>query len=140
MLIYLFILCTYLILSILIAVGDGKQFPKPQSEIRFCWGLLYNFMGQLQHNLDKYDVVVGLEIPDFRTVSYYTPFTTDPQYCKKWDDAFTINNKVLHETCTKVWPAYLATVTKLDHARERISHIMEKEIPAVVPNFKLKTT
>ena len=46
--------------------------------------------------------------------------------------------KILHETCTKVWPAYLATVTKLDHARERIAHIMEKEIPAMVPNFKLK--
>ena len=45
---------------------------------------------------------------------------------------------MLHETCTKVWPAYLATVTKLDHARERIQHIIEKEIPAVVPNFKLK--
>ena len=38
----------------------------------------------------------------------------------------------------KFWPAYLATVTKLDHARQRIVHIMEKEIPAVVPNYKLK--
>ena len=45
---------------------------------------------------------------------------------------------MLHETCIKVWPAYLATITKLDHARERIKHIMEKEIPAVVPNFELK--
>ena len=39
MLLYLFILCMYLILSILIGMGDGKQFPKPQSEIRFGWGL-----------------------------------------------------------------------------------------------------
>ena len=79
-----------------------------------------------------------MEIPDFRTVSYYTPFSTDPQYYKKWNDAFNVNNKVLHETCTKVWPAYLATITKLDHARERIKHIVEKEIPAVVPYFELK--
>ena len=73
-----------------------------------------------------------------RTVSYYAPFTTDPNYCKRWYDAFTTNNEILHETCLKVWPAYLATVTKLDHARERITHMMEKEIPAVVPNYKLK--
>ena len=138
MLLYLFIICMYLILSILIAMGNGKQFPKPQSEIRFGWGLSYNFIGQLQHNLDKYDVVVGLEIPDFRRVSYHTPFTTDPQYCKQWDDVFNINIKIIHETCTKVWPAYLATISKLDHARERITHIMEKDIPEVVPNFKLK--
>ena len=119
-------------------MGDGRQYPKPESEIRFGWGVSYNYIGQLHHNLNKYDVVVGLEIPDFRTVSYYTPFSTDPQYCKKWDDAYNVNNSVLYETCTKVWPAYLATITKLDHAREIIQYIMEKEIPAVVPNFKLK--
>ena len=85
-------------------------------------------------------MVVGLEIPDFRTVSYYAPFSTDLDYCKRWYDSFTVNNKMLHETCTKVWPAYLdrPTITKLDNSRERIKHTMEKDIPAVVPKFKLK--
>ena len=50
----------YLILSILIAMGE--QFPKPESEIRFGWSISYNYIGQLHHNLNKYDVVVGLEI------------------------------------------------------------------------------
>ena len=59
-------------------MGDGRQFSKPESEIRFGWGMSYNYIGQLHHNLSKYYVVVGLEIPDFRTVSYYTPFSTDP--------------------------------------------------------------
>ena len=81
MLIYLYILCMYLILSILIAMGE--QFPKPESEIRFGWGISYNYIGQLHHNLNKYEVVVGLEIPDFRTVAYYAPNSTDPQYCRK---------------------------------------------------------
>ena len=45
---------------------------------------------------------------------------------------------MLYETCIRVWLAYLATINKLEHSKERINHIMEKEIPAVVPNFKLK--
>ena len=72
----------YLILSILIAMGE--QFPKPESEIRFGWGISYNYIRQLHHNLNKYDVVVGLEMPDTRTVAYYAPISTDPQYCSKW--------------------------------------------------------
>ena len=32
----------------------------------------------------------------------------------------------------------LATINKLELSKERIKHIMEKEIPAVVPNFELK--
>ena len=62
MLLYLFILCMYYILTLLIGMGDGKQFPKLQSEIRFGWGISYNYIGQVQHNLDKYDVVVGLDL------------------------------------------------------------------------------
>ena len=54
MLLYLFILCLYLIISILIVMGDGKQFPKPESEIRFGWGMSYNYIGQLHHNLNRY--------------------------------------------------------------------------------------
>ena len=105
MLLYLFILCMFYILTLLIGMGEGKQFPKPQSEMRFGWGLSYNYIGQLQHNLDKYDVVVGLEIPDFRTVSYYAPFTNDPNYCERWYDSFATNNEILYETSLKVWPA-----------------------------------
>ena len=118
----------------------GQHFPKPESEIRFGWGISFNFIGQLHHNLNKYDVFVRLEIPDFRIVTYYTPISTDPQYCKKWYDGMisVTNTKVLYETCTQVLPAYLATITKLDNSKERIKLIMEKEIPAVVLNFRLR--
>ena len=112
----------------------GEHFPKPESEIRFGWGISYNYIGQLYHNLNKYDVVVGLEIPNFRTVA----ISTNPQYCKRWYDEFVDNTRVLYETCTQVWPAYLATIKKLEHSRERIQHIMEVEISAVVPNFRLR--
>ena len=32
----------------------------------------------------------------------------------------------------------LATINKLEHSIERVKHIMEKEIPAVIPNFRLR--
>ena len=44
------------------------------------------------------------------------------------------------KTYTQVWPAYLANINKLEHSKERIKHIMEKETPAVVPNFQVETT
>ena len=126
----------YLILSILIAMGESIQFPKPESEIRFGWGISYNDIEQMHHNLNKYDVVVGLEIPDFRVIPYYQPFSRDPKYCNKWNTG--IRTKLLFETCQKIWPAYIGTISKLDNSQERIKHIMEKEIPAVVPEFKLR--
>ena len=60
-----------------------------------------------------------LEIPDFRTVACYTPISTNPQYCKRWYDEFVNNTRVLYQTCIQVWPAYLATIRKLEHSREK---------------------
>ena len=93
-------------------------------------------MGQMHHNLNKYDVVVGLEIPDFRVIPYYQPFSRDPNYCHKWKTG--IRTKLLFQTCLKVWPTYINTISKLDNNQERIKHIMEKEIPAVIPDFKMR--
>ena len=132
----IYILCMYFILSILIAMGKSIQFPKPESKIRFGWGISYNYIGQMHHNLNKYDVVVGFEILDFRVIPYYQPFSRDPKYCNKWNTG--IRTKLLFETCQKIWPAYIGTIAKLDNSQERIKHIMEKEIPAVVPDFKLR--
>ena len=42
-------------------MGESIQFPKPESEIRFGWGISYNYIGQMHHNLNKYDIVVGLK-------------------------------------------------------------------------------
>ena len=110
-------------------MGESIQFPKPESEIRFGWGLSYNYIGQMHHNLNKYDVIVSLEIPDFRIIPYYKPFNRDPKYCHKWNTG--IKTKLLFETCQKIWPAYIGTIAKLDDSQERIQHIMEKEIPCI---------
>ena len=128
----LYILCMYLILSILIAMGESIQFPQPESEIRFGWGLSYNYIGQMHHNLNKYDVVVGLEIPDFRVISYYPPFSRDPKYCHKWNTG--IRTKLLFETCQKIWPAYIGTIAKL----EVLTSVGPPCFVMVVGSFQLK--
>ena len=77
-------------------MGESIQFPKPESEIRFGWGLSYNYIGQMHHNLNKYDVIVGLEIPDFRVIPYYKPFSRDPKYCHKLTLALRLSCYLKH--------------------------------------------
>ena len=77
-------------------MGEIIQFPKPESEIRFGWGISYNYIGQMHHNLNKYHVVVGLEIPDFRVIPYYQPFSRYPKYSHKWNTG--IRTMLLFET------------------------------------------
>ena len=41
---------------------------KPESKLRFGYGISFQY-----HGLNRYNLLVGLEIPDLRIPEYYTP-------------------------------------------------------------------
>ena len=41
-----------------------------KSEIRFGYGLLYEHRGQLLHGLNKYQLLVGVDMPKFTFTQY----------------------------------------------------------------------
>ena len=47
-----------------------------KSEIRFGYGLLYEHRGQLLHGLNKYHLLVGVEMPKFTFCSILIPIRT----------------------------------------------------------------
>ena len=46
---------------------------KPESELRFGYGMSFQYHGQMLHGLNRSNLLVGLEIPDLRIPDYYTP-------------------------------------------------------------------
>ena len=92
--------------------------------------------GQMLHGLNCYNLLVGLEIPDLRIPTYYTP-TQDMYgylFCEE-------NNKpetqVWYKTCTNVWPAVQTAIRKVHDLRYEITEIYEEEFPAIIPNYKV---
>ena len=107
--------------------------PEPKSEIRFGYGMSYKYHGKMLHGLNRYHLMVAMEIPDLRMAEYYTPFEDDPTFCDKWrGNPATL---ILYLTCKNVWPAYMAMVARIRENRKRVYHIMTKEIPAVIPGY-----
>ena len=44
-----------------------------ESEIRFGYGMSFKYHGQMVHGLNRYNLLIGLEIPDLRIPKHYTP-------------------------------------------------------------------
>ena len=109
---------------------------KPESELRFGYGMSFQYHGQMLHGLNCYNLLVGLEIPDLRIPNYYTPAQDMCGYelCEE-------NNKpepqVWYKTCTNVWPAVQTAIRKVHDLRYEISQIYEEEFPAIIPNYKV---
>ena len=111
---------------------------KPESELRFGYGMSFQYHGQMLHGLNNYNLLVGLEIPDLRIPDYYTPAQDmyNFQFCEE-------NNKpetqVWYKTCTNVWPTVQTAIRKVHDLRYEINQIYEEEFPAIIPNYKVSS-
>ena len=81
----------------------------PESELRFCYGMSFQYHGQMLHGLNHYNLLVGLEIPDLRIPNYYTPAQDmyNSQFCEE-------NNKpetqVWYKTCTNIYNLFSTSI------------------------------
>ena len=108
---------------------------EPKSEIKFGWGLMFDYHGQVLHGLNRYHLMIGLEIPDLRVYEYYSPLEYDPYYCSQYN---TNASQVLYATCTNTWPAYLEAIDKVKLYQSHVKDVMEKQLPAIIPGFTVK--
>ena len=85
---------------------------KPESELRFGYGMSFQYLGQMLHGLNRYNLLIGLEIPDLRIPHYYTPAETtfQGQFCESNNKP---ESKVWYTTCTNVWPAVQTAIRKV---------------------------
>ena len=77
-----------------------------KSEIRFGYGLLYEHRGQLLHGLNKYHLLVGVEMPKF-TFTQYSYQLEQHLNCGHF-----INMTVLHTVCYSLVPLCINYRTK----------------------------
>ena len=109
---------------------------KPESELRFGYGMSFQYHGQMLHGLHRYNLLVGLEIPDLRIPEYYTPGQ------EMYNSLFCEGNKkpetqVWYKTCNNVWPAVQTAIRKVHDLRYEIEQIYQEELPAIIPNYKV---
>ena len=137
----------FALLMLGISFGNSNPLPlqtpyqkelKTESEIRFGYGMSFEYHGQMVHGSNRYNLLIGLEIPDLRIPKYYTPAENlfHGQFCESNNNE---NSKIWYTTCTNIWPAVQTANRKVHNLRFEINQIYEEEFPAIIPNFKLQS-
>ena len=123
----------FLILGITLCI-DAKDI-EPRSETRYGYGMLYDYQGHMYHGLNRYYLMVGMQIPDLRVPMKYMPPPMPANFCNRFDER---KHKVLYQTCMNTWPAYLNGLDKIKEYQQAIDEIMTTQIPAVIPGYNVE--
>ena len=115
---------------------EGRMFPdeKPKSQLRFGYGLKFGFKGAALHGLNRYNVIVGIDIPDIRIAQFFKPRVPDQEYCERFNHPQYSN---LYKVCGKTWPAYSEMIESIGRYQEEMEEILYGDLPAVLPGFQV---
>ena len=107
----------------------------PQSTIHYGYGLMYDYSGQVLHGLNRYNLMVGIDIPDLRHPEGVDAILSEHEdaNCDQLDKDQT---KITYYSCKHTWKAYSEAVSKMKDYERRLDYIYEKQLPAILPGFK----
>ena len=95
-------------------------------EIKFGYGSLYEYRGQLVHGLNKYHLLVGVDIPKFT-------FTQHSYQLEHLNCRHFVNMTVRHGVCYSLVSLYITYRTKEQQYQREISQILVLDSPAAMP-------
>ena len=110
------------------------QTEKPKSQIRFGYGLKFGYKGAALHGLNRYNLMVGLEIPDIRLAQFFRPQIPDQEFCERYNNP---QYDSLYMVCSRTWPAYIESVRNIERYQEEMEEILYGDLPAVLPGFQV---
>ena len=111
------------------------QVEAPKSEIRMGYGLLYQAEGILLHGLNKYNLIVGIDMPtfNFTVPQYYKQFEDYGMKCNRGD--IPKEEAGLYIMCEAMWPLYSYYRQQELHYQSVIQEQICKDLPAMLTTF-----
>ena len=116
-------------LLVVIASLNFVECYSTKSEIRFGYGVLYEHIGELLHGLNKYHLLVGVDIPQVT----FTPHSYQLEQhlnCRQF-----VNMTILHSVCYSLGPLCINNRTKEQKYQREINQILESDLPAIMLTF-----
>ena len=118
------------------SVQPKAQEEMPESEIRMGYGILYQAYGKLLHGLNKFHLVVGLELPKFkfpldRPIIHFNDYQ---EHCKN----LAVVDFIL-VLCLEVWPLYLHYRYQEVWFQYKIKENLCSDLPAMLNGYQPPT-
>ena len=101
-----------------------------KSEIRIGYSLPYEHRGQLLHGLNKYHLLVGVEMPNF-TFTQYSYQLEQYLNCGQ----FINMTYIICNVCYSLVPLCINYRTKEQQYQREINQILDSDMPAIMPKF-----
>ena len=117
-----------------------------KSVIKFGWGMMFDYYGQMLHGLNKYNLIVGVKVPTVSDLNLQIPYMLQPSVCKNFPKNVAYQyvtwytNSETHSIARPICDSAVETQSqmkvRLERVKEDIHSLLNEKIPFVLKQFK----
>ena len=121
-----------------------------KSVIKFGWGMMFDYYGQMLHGLNKYNLIVGVKVPTISYLNLETPYMLQPSVCKAFPTTTTYKyvtwytasekNSIARPICESAVETQNQMKVRLERVKEDIHSLLNEKIPFVLRRFRYEET
>ena len=116
-----------------------------KSVIKFGWGMMFDYYGQMLHGLNKYNLIVGVKVPTIDDLNLEIPYMLQSSVCKAFPSQNVYKfvgflqsgdkNSVARPICDSVIESQVQMKDRLERVKADIHSLVSEKIPFVLKRF-----
>ena len=114
-----------------------------KSVIKFGWGMMFDYYGQMLHGLNKYNLIVGVKVPTISDLNLQIPYMLQPTVCKAFMENFRYRSvkvvvsrkSIARLICDSAVETQEQLKDRLERVRDDIHSLLQTKIPYVLRRF-----
>ena len=123
-----------IVLSLLHSTNSNDIELERKSVIKFGWGMMFDYYGQMLHGLNKYNLIVGVRVPQMRDLNLNIPYLLQSSVCNKLKDDDSIS--VFKPVCKSAVETQSDMRQRLEKVKGEIKTLIVERIPYILRRFK----
>ena len=123
-----------IVLSLLHSTNSNDIELERKSVIKFGWGMMFDYYGQMLHGLNKYNLIVGVRVPQMRDLKLNIPYLLQSSVCNKLKDDDSI--PIFKPVCKSAVETQSDMRQRLEKVKGEIQTLIVERIPYILRRFK----
>ena len=108
-----------------------------KSVIKFGWGMMFDYYGQMLHGLNKYNLIVGVRVPQMEELKLEVPYLLQSSVCNRLKDDDSIS--IFRPVCESAVQTQYDMRQRLEEVKGDIQSLIVERIPYILRRFSPKS-
>ena len=129
-----------MVLMMIITTTEANRLER-KSTIKYGWGMMFDYYGEMLHGLNKYNMMIGVNVPNFEELNLKIPDMIDTNICSHFSRTLPTDRAsvkvitALRPVCEKAMESHHMMKLRIQEVKREIKELIQDRMPYILRKF-----